>query len=372
MTKRAAHFLLVPELAHSPPNDALVSALLSLGYAVDLYAPGGRFDMNRYGPNVSTHSVEYGYKWLARNLLARRWFDYSLFSGTTEDPMAVVGLLARLYRRPCITMADEINSGSYAGNRSRRWKNLCRFGMRARGLTVVNETERIELQRDYAGLSVNHPVLVYPGCFAEPPPPWNRTKARQERAIPQDALVVCYSGTFNYGNGALWLANGLGSRGDVWFWGQILHTDPLVHGLLTNLRGGERLVVESSRLAWHEAWAAMAVADIGMVVYLQDAPQFQHMGTASNRLCMFLSMGVPVIASRQPSFAFIEEYDCGVLVDDFEGFSAAIDRIAARLPEMRENARRCACEYIRAPERYHLLRDRIGQLAPLMTAEANP
>jgi hypothetical protein len=73
-------------------------------------------------------------------------------------------------------------------------------------------------------------------------------------------------------------------------------------------------------------------------------------------------MGVPVIASRQPSFSFIEDFECGVLVDDIGGFPAAIERIAANLPAMRENARRCARDYIRAPERYRLLRDRVACL----------
>jgi hypothetical protein len=33
--KKAAHFLYSPFLAYSPPNDAVVSALLELGYYVD-------------------------------------------------------------------------------------------------------------------------------------------------------------------------------------------------------------------------------------------------------------------------------------------------------------------------------------------------
>jgi hypothetical protein len=122
------------------------------------------------------------------------------------------------------------------------------------------------------------------------------------------------------------------------------------------------LHLEAARLSWREAWSQAAVADIGMVIYLQDAPQFQNMGISSNRLCMFLSMGVPVIASRQPSFQFIEEYDCGVLVDNETEFSAAIDRVAGRLEEMKANALRCAREYIDAPGKYVTLRDEIARL----------
>jgi hypothetical protein len=55
---------------------------------------------------------------------------------------------------------------------------------------------------------------------------------------------------------------------------------------------------------------------------------------------MFLAMGVPV-ASRQDSFPFLEEFDCGILVDDSRGFSTAVDRMRDRLAEMRGNALRC-------------------------------
>jgi len=361
--KHAAHFLLIPELAYSPPNDALVSALLALGYKVDLFAPGGDFDVSRYGPEVSARSVCYGYRWLARNLLSSRWLGYSLFSGTTEDPMAVAGNLARLYRKPCVTMADEIKNAGFNGNRSRRWKSLCRLGMRASTFTVVNEAERVDIQREYAGMSPDHPVMVYPGCFRETPPPMDRLAVRRARGLPDDALVVCYSGVFNQGNGGLWLARAVADADPhVCFWGQVVGQDALLRGLLKSMRGSERLVLEGDRLSWRDAWASMGGADIGIVVYLQEAPQFRHMGIASNRLCMFLAMGVPVIASRQPSFEFIERYDCGVLVENEDEFVAAIGHIANRLDEMKANASRCAREYIDAPGRFGMLQQRLAEL----------
>lgn len=362
MTTRIAHFLLIPELAHSPPNDAAVQAWLDLGYEVDLFAPGGRFDVSRYGASVRAMGVEYGYRWIFNNVISKRWRRYAAFSGTTEDPLAVVGLLGRLYRRPVIAFADEVKSGSYAGDRSSRWKGLCRAGMRGAALTIVNDEERLALQRDYAGLAPEAAMLVYPGCFREAQVPGDREALRASRGLPRDAFVLSYSGVMNLGNGGLWMAEALCANRDLWVWGQIVGLDPLTRGLLERLQGSDRLVLERQRLSWQEAWSSMAAADIGMVVYLQDGPQFRHMGIASNRLCMFLAMGVPVIASRQPSFEFIERYDCGVLVDGPEGMAAAIERIRVRLPAMRANALTCAREYIRAGERWVVLRDALGNV----------
>jgi glycosyltransferase involved in cell wall biosynthesis len=123
-----------------------------------------------------------------------------------------------------------------------------------------------------------------------------------------------------------------------------------------------RLYLQEERLGWQEAWRSAVGLDIGLAIYTNPAPQFQHMGTSSNRLCMFLAMGVPVIATRQPSFRFIEDYNCGVLVENYAQFLAAIRYIGAHLPAMRENCHRCFHEYIMPPDRYPRLREAIASL----------
>ncbi len=360
--RRVAHFLNEPFLAYSPPNEAAVSIWRDLGYEVDLFAPGGGFSVTDYGSGVRALPAEYGYRWLGRHLSSRRWRQYASFSGTTEDPLAIAGMLGWVYRRPVITFADEIKSDAYAGNRSARWKALCRFGMRQAALTIVNEEERIALQRDYAGLAADARMIVYPGCFRESPPMGDRKALRARFGFPDNALVLVYSGVMNYGNGGLWIAEVLGRCPSLWVWGQIRNLDPFTEGLLRRLEGHERLVLEGELLGWQGTWSSMAAADIGLVVYLQKASQFQRMGVASNRLCMFLSMGVPVIASRQRSFEFIERYDCGVLIDGPEQMPAAVDRIASRLEVMRANALHCARDYIRAPQHWAGLHDALARV----------
>jgi glycosyltransferase involved in cell wall biosynthesis len=86
------------------------------------------------------------------------------------------------------------------------------------------------------------------------------------------------------------------------------------------------------------------------------------MGISSNRLCMYLAMGVPVICSRQPSFQFVEDFGCGVMVDDGAGFLAAARRLGADLEARREACGRCFHDYIRPQERYRSLVAAIGAL----------
>ena len=177
----AAHFLLHPELAGSPPNEALISALLELGLDVDLYAGGPAREAEQYGPRVRQRHVEYHSRWLARHALSPRWRRYALLSGTSELPMGVVGVLARLHRRPSMTLADEIRSGSNRGNASERWKRICRAGMRRSDATIVNDPVRIDLQREYAGLPPQHPVVSFPSCFRVLPEPGDRGSLRAAR-----------------------------------------------------------------------------------------------------------------------------------------------------------------------------------------------
>ena len=202
--KKAAHFLLLPELAGSPPNEAIVHALLELGYDVDLYAPGGAFSTAAYGSRVSAFGVEYGRRWLLQNALSPRWREYQSFSGTSEDPLAVVGVLAYLHRRPSFALVDEIKSGSYSGNSPEYWKRLCRWAIRRARFAIVNDQSRVSLLREYAGLPPDSETVVYPGCFHAPPPPAPAAVLRQQWGAPPDALVVGASGGFNLTSGTVY------------------------------------------------------------------------------------------------------------------------------------------------------------------------
>jgi hypothetical protein len=121
-------------------------------------------------------------------------------------------------------------------------------------------------------------------------------------------------------------------------------------------------IVEERRLDLREAGASAATFDIGLAICHNPAPQFQNMGISSNRLCIFQAMRVLVIGNRQPSYQFIEDYDCAVLVESLDEFSATIGLIRGRLDEMKANALRCAREYIKAPVRYSGLKQAISGL----------
>lgn len=359
---KAAHFLLVSELALSPPNEAIVSALLELGLDVDLFAAGAVAGECGYGPRVQIYPANFGKRWLIQNIVNGRWRNYVSYSGTSEDPLGIVGSLSFIYRRPSFILADEIKSAEYRGDSSESWKRLCRWAMRRGQFQIVNDNSRIDLQREYCGGSNTQKILVYPGCFRMPPIAADRAQLRQQWGFSNSALVIGLSGGLNLNAGTDWLITALQHDPYSHAVIQPLNVDPMVRFLLKRITGHQRIFVEERRLTWNEAWSQAACFDIGVCVYRNPAPQFQNMGTSSNRLCMFLAMGVPVIASRQPSFKFIEDYDCGVLVDNQDEFIAAIHKIGKRLDTMKANALHCARKYINAPGKYLLLRDAIENI----------
>jgi len=134
-----------------------------------------------------------------------------------------------------------------------------------------------------------------------------------------------------------------------------------INFLLHRVNGAERIYIEKKRLGWRDAWASMGGVDIGVVMYRNTAPQFQNMGISSNKLCMFLAMGVPVIALQQKSFEFLEQYECGILVETEQQFFDALRTIKENLAVMKKNALRCAADYINAPQRYVLLKEHLAQ-----------
>jgi hypothetical protein len=363
-TKRAAHFLLIPELLYSPPNRAIIEALLASDHEVHIFSPNLKSSPTEYGQNVITHHVTYSFRWVAKALLHPFWWSVACISGTSEEPLAVVGLLAFILHKKSFILVDEIKAGSYRGNSSERWKNLCRWAMKQAKFNIVNDQSRVSLLREYVPLPPQASIIVYPGCFHQPPEPSGdyRKELRQQWHIPDQALVVASSGGFNLTAGADWLIKALQDRPELYAVIQPLGVDPLALFLLENLPSQDRVYLQRDRLSWNGAWRSAVGFDIGMAIYTNQAPQFQMMGISSNRLCMFIAMGVPIICSKQDSFAFVDKYDCGVIVSDYSEFLTAISYIASNLPQMRENCKRCFQDYIMPADRFPALSRAIDSL----------
>ncbi|HEX2123009.1 MAG TPA: hypothetical protein VHL59_15355, partial [Thermoanaerobaculia bacterium] len=304
--RKAAFFELRADYFGRPFEDGIIRALLDADFAVDLFAPDGDLPQDLYPPTVLRRSVEYRRRWLQQNLRFARWREYDLFLGTADIPMAFAGVVSSLVRRPSVTAADEIYVGGYEGSALSYWKRLSRWGMHHADFTILTDLCRIPLQREYASLPPKHEFFSYPSCYAFLYAGRSRDEARRALGLAPDDFVLSFTGTFTTNNGAHWIVRLLDTMPDVKLMIQPGgHSDPVTDALLAR---HERVLYLPERLGWTESMSVTVAADAGLVLYLSPKPQFQLMGVSSQKLCTYLWLDVPVIATRQESFLFIEQY----------------------------------------------------------------
>lgn len=87
----------------------------------------------------------------------------------------------------------------------------------------------------------------------------------------------------------------------------------------------------------------VASASIGTAFYSLDVLGYraENMGVAAGKIGNYLKCGVPVICTNLPSLRYISDYECGVLIDDFNELQAAVDKIRSNYGLYKENAYKC-------------------------------
>lgn len=87
----------------------------------------------------------------------------------------------------------------------------------------------------------------------------------------------------------------------------------------------------------------VASASIGVALYSVNELGYraEYMGVAAGKIGNYLKCGVPVIVNRLPSLTYIEDYHCGVLIDQLCDINQAIDQILSHYEDYRNGAYRC-------------------------------
>lgn len=359
MTRKAAYFEARADYFGRPLDDGILRALLANGFEIDVYAPNGDLPQTLYPAGVRRLSVEYRRAWLQRHTARRSWRQYDLFLGTADLPMAFAGTLAKFAGRPAVTVVDEIYLGGYEGLATTLyWKKLSQWAMRRAAFTIITDEVRIPLQREYASLPPQHEFLLYPCAYPTPYSGRSHAAAREAMGIGEGDFVLSSTGAFTSANACDWLVRFV--NGDRRL---LIQTggrpDPVLDSLLARLGGP---LYFPQRLEWRESTEITVAADAAAVLYLSPKPQFQAMGISSQKLCTALWLGMPVIATRQDSFRFLEQYRCGELIDREDELPAAIARIRGNREEYAANAARAMREYVRPEERLQKLTARFRRV----------
>lgn len=87
-------------------------------------------------------------------------------------------------------------------------------------------------------------------------------------------------------------------------------------------------------------------AQIGLALYSVEVLGYRAelMGLAGGKIGNYLKCGVPVIATRLPSLSYLEDYGCGILIENETQISEATDRIMREHQKYSENAYKCYME----------------------------
>ena len=361
---QAAYFLSDYDHIGRPLDDVIIHGLMEAGFGeIHLFAPDGPVRDEAYSDLVKVRPVEYRSRWLRQTLLKNQWREFALFLGACNLPMAFAGAIAFRARRPIVTICDEIFTGrlSPAG---KHWEILAKLAMRRSTSTVITDLVRCDLQRSYAGLTADHQFVETPCCYASHYSGATKTEIRQRLAIPYDAFVITLAGGARDYSGVPELVELMGKRlPDLHFLVQTAGTPgQSLDAFFSLCQSAFPLHYFPERLSFMDALEITNAGDIGFVVYRQMAPQFQNMGVSSNKLCCHLFLGQPVIALKQPSFQFIESYQCGVLIESAAEIVEALERLRNNYDVFSQNALRCVQEYIQPEQRVQTLAKHFSEL----------
>lgn len=93
----------------------------------------------------------------------------------------------------------------------------------------------------------------------------------------------------------------------------------------------------------YELDSLIASATIGIAIYSISELDYRakYMGLAAGKIGNYLKCGIPVIATRLPSLTYIEDFKCGILIDNECDILNAIKKITSDMNFYKQNAYSC-------------------------------
>lgn len=168
--------------------------------------------------------------------------------------------------------------------------------------------------------------------------------------ISPDKTVVLHSGGF----GSWFCSRELALSAAEWDSRYVLvfHTgfsvadDPYFLDVEKELTDNGRLRFSTAPVSNLELDEMISSAEIGIATYSVEVLGYraENMGLAAGKIGNYLKCGIPVVATKVDSLSYLEEYHCGVLVENVGGIQKAMAVIMSDYDRYREGAYRCYTE----------------------------
>jgi hypothetical protein len=304
-----------------------IALLADQGWQVDLYTtlspqhptPFFGRDRVRLLPFEMTRAGTVG---LIRRLALRRP-RYRWIVTVPQWGLHYAALAGRLAGIPLGCISDELKCDAEAATAGLRlWKARERRAHQRCRWTIALSSERADFIREENRLGADHRIFVVPNATRGP-----------ARRVPShyyhDTLSLTASARILLHSGSLWwpAANELIASTDAWpsdwvvvFQGRLVAPRAAGHEA-PHLRFTEQ-VLPASLLDY-----ATSSAAIGLALYDTSCTNNRLMGTASGKLALYMKNTLPVIATDQSGFGWLEREHCGVCVSSVRDIPAAADRI---------------------------------------------
>lgn len=168
--------------------------------------------------------------------------------------------------------------------------------------------------------------------------------------IDKDKMVILHSG----GLGKWFMCKELAEVSAKWSNDKILvfHTshhvdsDPYYKAIKEDVGTRDNVLFSTNPVPNTELDELVASANIGIALYSVEHLGYraEYMGVAAGKIGNYLKCGVPVIATRLPSLSYIEDYGCGILIDELSQIEEACNKIKSDYPRYQEAAYKCYME----------------------------
>jgi hypothetical protein len=269
--------------------------------------------------------------------LVRNRPKYDWLFAVPQWSLHYTGVAASLASIPMVCISDELKTEEEATSDGlKRWKHRERRAHQKCAFTIALSDPRAAFIRDEDRLGLDHPIVTVPNAAPGPARRLVSHYYQDVLGIPCDKRILLHAGSWWWKRQFAEIegvARGWGESNVLVFQGRIQNhfPEPAPH---PNLRFNST-VLPSDLLDY-----AVSSAHIGLALYDTTIANNRLMGTASGKITLYMKNMLPVIATANPSFDWIEREGCGVCVNELAEVGPAMDRILADYDRYRVGVKR--------------------------------
>jgi hypothetical protein len=269
--------------------------------------------------------------------LVRTRPKYDWLFAVPQWSLHYTSLAASLANIPMVCISDELKAEEEAtSDVLKRWKHRERRAHQKCTFTIALSDPRAAFIRDEDCLGPDHPIVTVPNAAPGP-------AGRLVSHYYQDVLGIACDKRILLHAGSWWWKRQFGDLEDVacgWGESNVLVFQGRIQNHFPASAPHPNLRFNSTVLPSDLLDYAVSSAHIGLALYDTRIANNRLMGTASGKITLYMKNMLPVIATANPSFDWIEREGCGVLVKDLRDIGAAVDHIRNHYDDYVRNVKR--------------------------------